>query len=76
MIFQDYEELELGKISKLRPSWSTKCKYDTNNSYAMWVEEVRRLKDRFCIMHPNRFHFNFTFGALVVSTVSSQSIRG
>jgi len=45
MIFQDYEELELGKISKLRPFGEAlyhgllNAKYDTNNSYAMWVEE-------------------------------------
>lgn len=39
------KELELGKILKLRPFGETlhhglqNAKFDTNNSYAMWVEE-------------------------------------
>ena len=39
------KELELGKVSKLRPFGETlhqglqNARFDTNNSYAMWVEE-------------------------------------
>ena len=45
MIIQDYEELELGKISKLRPFGESlhhgleNSRFDNITGYAMWVEE-------------------------------------
>jgi hypothetical protein len=45
MIFQDYEELQSGKISKLRPFGETlhygleNSRFDNITGYAMWVEE-------------------------------------
>jgi hypothetical protein len=45
MIFLGFEELELGKISKLRPFGETlhygleNSRFDSVTGYAMWVEE-------------------------------------
>ena len=44
-IYQDYEELESGKISKLRPFGETlhyglkNSRFDSVTGYVMWVEE-------------------------------------